>query len=60
MAYVECKICPFSDDINHDERRYKAMKEDHTHYTVKALIDTSSCEILLEKVCSINLDHKSL
>ncbi|CAB4393371.1 unnamed protein product [Rhizophagus irregularis] len=41
MAYVECKIWPFSDDIDHLEMRCKAMKEDHTHYTAKALIDTS-------------------
>ena len=27
MAYVECKIWPFSNKIRHQEARWKAMKE---------------------------------
>ena len=42
MAYIECKIWPFSDDLLHHEERWEAMKTGHRHYTVKALIDTSS------------------
>lgn len=42
MAYVECKIWPFSEEINNEEKRYKAMKEGYIHCTVKALLDTSS------------------
>jgi len=42
MAYVQCKIWPFSDDIVNEEMRYKVMKKGHKHYTVKALVDTSS------------------
>ncbi|RGB38848.1 hypothetical protein C1646_755164 [Rhizophagus diaphanus] len=49
MAYIECKIWPFSDDIDHLERRCKAMKEGHTHYTAKALIDTSVCDNFIRK-----------
>ena len=51
MAYVECKIWLFSNDIDNNGKRYKAMKEGHRHYTVKALIDISS---------SINFISKSL
>ncbi|PKY55088.1 hypothetical protein RhiirA4_474326 [Rhizophagus irregularis] len=49
--HVELKIWSFSDDIaNNCKRRSKAMKEGHTpHYTVKALIDTSSCENFIRK-----------
>jgi len=42
MAYIECKIWPFSDDLKNIEERWEAMKIGHRHYTVKALIDTSS------------------
>jgi len=44
MAYVKCKIWLFSDDIVNDEMHRKTMKEGHVHYTVKALIDTTSTE----------------
>ncbi|CAG8685934.1 uncharacterized protein OCT59_028498 [Rhizophagus irregularis] len=49
MAYVECKIWPFSGDIDHMEKRCEAMKEGHTHYTAKALIDTSVCNNFIRK-----------
>src|SRR4051794_1678981 len=42
MVYIECKIWLFSDDLMHQEERWEAMKAGHRHYTVKALIDTSS------------------
>lgn len=52
MAYIECKIWLFQgDDDRHQETRYRAMKAGCRHYTVKALIDTSS---------SVNLISKSL
>src|SRR5271170_351969 len=51
MAYVDCKIWRYSDDINNNGKRYKAMKVGHKHYSVKALIDISS---------SINFISKSL
>ena len=52
MAYIECKIWPFSDDdLINIEERWEAMKTGHRHYTVKALIDTSS---------SVNSISKSL
>src|SRR5271154_7233692 len=41
MAYIDCKIWHFSDDIDNNGKRYKAMKAGHKHYTVKAMIDTS-------------------
>ena len=44
MAYVECKIWPFSDDINGLEERNKAMREGHAYQAVSALIDTTSDE----------------
>ncbi|RGB23114.1 hypothetical protein C1646_677358 [Rhizophagus diaphanus] len=51
MAYVELKVWSFSDDIaNNCEKRNNAMKEGHTpHYTVKTLIDTSSCKNFIRK-----------
>ncbi|PKY56443.1 hypothetical protein RhiirA4_476742 [Rhizophagus irregularis] len=51
MAYVECKVWSFSDDIaNNCKRRSKAMKEGHAqYYTVKSLIDTSSCKNFIRK-----------
>ncbi|GBB99647.1 hypothetical protein RclHR1_35930001 [Rhizophagus clarus] len=42
MAYIKCKIWPFSDDLIHQEARNEAIKAEHSHYTVKALIDTTS------------------
>src|SRR3989337_752436 len=51
MAYIECKIWPFSDDLKNIKERWEAMKTEHRHYTVKALIDTSS---------SVNFISKSL
>ena len=50
MAYVECKIWNFQgDDDRHQETRYRAMKAGHEHYTVKALIDTTSSENFISK-----------
>jgi hypothetical protein len=49
MAYVECKIWSFSDDIRHQEERWEAMKAGHKHYTVKALIDTTSSANFISK-----------
>ncbi|GBB95615.1 hypothetical protein RclHR1_25780001 [Rhizophagus clarus] len=42
MVYIKCKIWPFSDDLIHQEVRNEAIKAGHSHYTVKALIDTTS------------------
>jgi hypothetical protein len=42
MAYIECKIWPFSNDISYQEACYKAEKVEYFPHTVKALIDTSS------------------
>jgi len=58
MAYVECKIWPFSDDIRHQEARYKVIKGRHKHYTVKALIDTSSSVNFISKSLADRLDSK--
>ncbi|CAB4444447.1 unnamed protein product [Rhizophagus irregularis] len=46
MAYVECKIWPFYYDY---EMHCRAMKEGHTHYTTKALIDSSVCDNFIRK-----------
>src|SRR3954452_18039472 len=61
MAYVECKIWPFSpeeDELIHQEARWKAMKEGHRHYTVKALIKTSSNENFISKSLADKLGEK--
>jgi len=58
MAYVECKIWPFSDKISHQETRYKAMKLGHEHHAVKALIDTSSSENFISKNLANKLEEK--
>jgi len=58
MAYVECKIWPFSDEIIHQEARWKAMKEGHKHYTVKALIDTTSHANKISKNLAEKLGEK--
>ena len=49
MAYVECKIWPFSDEISHQEARWGAMKEGHVYYTVKVLFDTSTTTNFIRK-----------
>src|SRR4051812_37033696 len=49
MVYVECKIWPFSDEIIHQEARWKAMEKGHRHYTVKALIDITFSENFISK-----------
>ncbi|CAB4407856.1 unnamed protein product [Rhizophagus irregularis] len=39
----KCKIWHFQDDDDrYQETRYRVMKEEHEHHTVKALIDTTS------------------
>ena len=58
MAYVDCKIWRFSDDINNNEKRYKAMKAGHRYYTVKALIDTSSSVNKISKSLADELGEK--
>src|SRR5271154_4023584 len=58
MAYVECKIWLFSDDINNNGKRYKAMKAGHRYYTIKALIDTSSSVNKISKSLADELEEK--
>jgi hypothetical protein len=58
MAYVECKIWPFSDDITDNSMRYEAMKAGHKHYKVKALIDTSSTSNFISKSLADKLGIK--
>jgi hypothetical protein len=59
MAYIECKIWPFSDDdLIHQEERWKAMEAEHRHYTVKALIDTSSSVNFISKSLTDKLGRK--
>ena len=58
MAYVECKIWLFSDDINNNEKCYKAMKARHKHYSVKALIDISSSVNFISKSLADELGEK--
>jgi hypothetical protein len=56
MVFVECKIWPFSDEITHQEARYKAMKDGHKHYRVKALIDTTFSVNFISKSLADRLD----
>ncbi|CAB4378318.1 unnamed protein product [Rhizophagus irregularis] len=50
MAYVECKIWPYSISLYDYVIRGKVMKEGRIpHYTTKALIDTSSCKNFIRK-----------
>ncbi|RGB38847.1 hypothetical protein C1646_665065 [Rhizophagus diaphanus] len=58
MAYVECIIWPFSDDIDHYEMRCRAMKKGHTHYIAKALIDTTSTANFIRKSVADKLGIK--
>ena len=51
MAYVECKVWHFQGDDMNLKNRHEAMKAGCRHYTVKALIDTTS---------SVNFISKSL
>ncbi|CAB5360961.1 unnamed protein product [Rhizophagus irregularis] len=58
MAYIECKIWPFSDDLIHQEERWEAMKAGHRHYTVKAMIDTSSSVNFISRSLADKLGRK--
>jgi len=58
MAYIDCKIWLFSDDIDNNGKRYKAIKAGHKHYTVKALIDTSSSVNFISKSLADELGEK--
>src|SRR5271154_837816 len=58
MAYVNCKIWRFSDDINNNGKHYKAMKVGYKHYSVKALIDTSSSVNKISKSLADELGEK--
>src|SRR5579864_4620110 len=58
MAYVKCKIWSFSDEINHQEARYEAMKAGHEHHAVKALIDTISNENFISESLADKLGEK--
>src|SRR5271170_6212024 len=58
MTYIDCKIWHFSDDIDNNGKRYKAMKAGHKHYTVKALIDTSSSVNFISKSLADELEEK--
>ena len=58
MAYIECKIWLFSDDLLHHEERWEAMKTGHRHYTVKALIDTSSSANKISRSIADRLGRK--
>ncbi|GES78599.1 hypothetical protein GLOIN_2v1765047 [Rhizophagus clarus] len=46
MAYIKCKIWPFSDNLLHQEERWEAMKTGHRHYTGP---DNSDSEAELSK-----------
>ena len=58
MAYIECKIWPFSDDLINLKERWEIMKTGHRHYTVKALIDTSSSANFISKSLTDKLGIK--
>ncbi|GBB97741.1 hypothetical protein RclHR1_30570001 [Rhizophagus clarus] len=58
MAYIKCKIWPFSNDISHQEARNEAIKAGHSHYTVKALIDTTSNVNFISKSLTDGLGRK--
>ena len=50
MAYIECKVWHFQGDDDIDlKSRHEAMKAGCRHYTVKALIDTSSSRNKIRK-----------
>jgi len=50
MAYIECKVWHFQgDDDMNQKSRHKAMEAGCRHYTVKALIDTSSKENFIRR-----------
>jgi hypothetical protein len=58
MAYIKCKIWPFSDDLINQEERWEAMKAGHRHYTVKAMIDTSFSVNFISRSLADKLERK--
>ena len=60
MAYMKCKIWSFSDEINHQEACYEAMKVGHKYHAVKALIDTTSNENFISKSLANKLEKNTV
>jgi len=58
MAYMKCKIWSFSDEINHQEACYEAMKAGHKYHAVKVLIDTTSNENFISESLANKLGKK--